>query len=156
MGPVTDSTSRDYGLATAVRARLWGISLGVVGLVLLVVAAVVAVTGLPPAAVSALVVLAVCGVVGVALLLGRRWYVVRLDETGYRIRFVRGVGRAHARWTDVEDLTTAVVGGTQCVVLRLRDGQTSTVPVNLIEGDREQFVDELQRRLDTGHGYRRL
>jgi hypothetical protein len=30
------------------------------------------------------------------------------------------------------------------------------VPVNLIEGDREEFVDELQRRLDAGHGYRRL
>ena len=69
---------------------------------------------------------------------------------------LRGAGRAQARWTDVSDLTTTVVSGTPCVVLRLRDGTTSTVPVNLIEGDREEFVDELQRRLDAGHGYRRL
>ena len=89
------------------------------------------------------------------LLLGRRRYVVRLDDTGYRVRFVRGVGRAQARWTDVEDLATTHVSGSPCIVLRLRDGATSTVPVDLIEGDREELVDELRRRLDAGHGYRR-
>jgi hypothetical protein len=66
------------------------------------------------------------------------------------------VGRAQARWTDVAHLTTAVVSGTPCVVLRLRDGGSSTVPVDHIEGDREEFVEELRRRLDAGHGYRPL
>jgi hypothetical protein len=102
------------------------------------------------------VVLAVLGIAVLGLLLIRRPYVVRLDDLGYRIRFVRGAGRPGARWTDVLDLTTAVVSGTECVVLRLRDGGSSTLPVNVIEGDREEFVDELQRRLDAGHGYRRL
>lgn len=133
-----------------------GSFLGVIGLVLLVMTVVVAVAGLHPDLLTGLVVLSVLGVIGLSFLLGRRRYVVRLDATGYRVRFVRGVGVEQARWTDVEDLTTAVVSGTECVVLRLRDGRTSTVPVNLIEGDREEFVDELQRFLDAGHGYRRL
>lgn len=133
-----------------------GSFLGVIGLVLLVMTVVVAVAGLHPDLLTGLVVLSVLGVIGLSFLLGRRRYVVRLDATGYRVRFVRGVGVEQARWSDVEDLTTAVVSGTECVVLRLRDGRTSTVPVNLIEGDREEFVDELQRFLDAGHGYRRL
>jgi hypothetical protein len=153
---VTESEAREYGLSAALRARLMGISLTAVGVVVLVVSVVVLLADLPSGTIAGLLVLAAIGVVSLALLLGRRWYVVRLDDTGYRVRLVRGVGRASARWTEVEDLTTAVVSGTQCVVLRLRDGQTTTVPVNLIEGDREEFVDELQRRLDRGHGYRRL
>lgn len=153
---VSSTGSRDYALAPGLRARLMGTFLAAVGLVVLVVTVVSAAAGVPTAYVVGLVVLAVVGVGAVGVLLGRRWYVVRVDDTGYRVRFVRGAGRAQARWTEVEDLTTAVVSGTECVVLRLRDGGTSTVPVNLIEGDREEFVDELRRRLDAGHGYRRL
>jgi hypothetical protein len=155
-GVVSDTGAREYGLARAVRARLMGISLATVGLVVLVVSVLVLLVDLPSGTIAGLLVLAALGVVALAVLLGRRWYVVRLDDTGYRVRLVRGAGRAQARWTEVEDLATAVVSGTPCVVLRLRDGQTTTVPVNLIEGDREEFVDELQRRLDAGHGYRRL
>lgn len=147
---------RDYGLAPALRARLLGTSVTAIGVVVLVAAVVIAATGLPTRVLTGLVVLAVVGIATLGLLLGRRRYVVRLDDLGYRIRFVRGAGRGRARWTDVLDLTTAVVSGTECVVLRLRDGGSSTVPVDVIEGDREEFVDELQRRLDAGHGYRRL
>jgi predicted DNA repair protein MutK len=154
--PVRSTGTRDYGLAPAVRARLLGASLALMGLAVGLAAVVVTLTGLPEAVLTGLVVLAVIGIVVLGLLLGRRPYVVRLDDLGYRIRFVRGVGRTGARWTDVLDLSTAVVSGTECVVLRLRDGGSSTVPVNVIEGDREEFVDELQRRLDAGHGYRRL
>jgi hypothetical protein len=156
MSLVTGIGAVEYPLARAVRVRLLGSLVAAVGLLVLVVTVVLAVVR-PP---SVVVVVATAAVVAIAvaigILLGRRWYVVRLDDTGYRVRFVRGVGRPQARWTEVEDLTTAVAGGTECVVLRLRDGQTSTVPVNLIEGDREAFVDELQRRLDAAHGYRRL
>jgi hypothetical protein len=154
--PGPDSAPREFGLAPALRARLMGTSLGAIGLVLLVMTVVVTVARLPADILSGLVVLTVVGVFVLGFLLVRRWYVVRIDDTGYRVRFVRGVGQAQARWTEVEDLTTTIVGGTECVVLRLRNGGTSTIPVNLIEGDREEFVDELQRRLDTGHGYRRL
>jgi hypothetical protein len=155
-GPVSATGIREYGLARALRARLMGAFLATIGVVVLVVTVAAATAGVPGSVIGGLVALGVLGVVVTGVLLGRGWYVVRLDDTGYRVRFVRGVGRSHARWVDVADLTTAVVSGTPCVVLRLRDGGSSTVPVNLLEGDREEFVDELQRRLDAGHGYRRL
>jgi len=153
---VSSTTTRDYGLARAVRARLLGSLLTVIGGVVLVVSLVAALADVPRAAIAGLLVLGLVGLAVTGALLGPRWYVVRLDDIGYRIRFVRGAGRAQARWTDVLDVTTAVASGTPCVVLRLRDGGSSTVPVDLIEGDREDFVDELRRRLDGAHGYRRL
>lgn len=155
-GPSSASGPRDYGLARALRARLLGALLMVTGVVVVAVGVLVAAVDLAGVVVAALVVLVVLEVVLAGAVLLGRWYVVRLDETGYRVRFVRGVGQPQARWTEVEDLATAVAGGTKCVVLRLRDGRTTTIPVNVIEGDREAFVDELQRRLDAGHGYRRL
>jgi hypothetical protein len=147
---------REYGLAPALRARLWGIALVAVGGALVVLTAIAVVADLPREVVTIPLLVGAVGLVLLGALLTRPWYVVRLDATGYRVRFVRGVGRTQARWIDVEDLATAVVGGARCVVLRLRDGSSSTLPVALIAGDREEFVDELQRRLDAGHGYRRL
>lgn len=154
--PTSLSGARDYGLSRALRIRLMGAFLGVIGGALLVTTVGVAVLDLPAGVLSGLVVLAVVGVVVLGFLLVRQPYVVRLDDAGFRIRFVRGVGESQGRWADVEDLATTRVSGAECVVLRLRTGRTTTIPVNLIEGDREEFVDELQRRLDAGHGYRRL
>lgn len=146
----------DYGLAPVLRARLMGSFLALIGVVLLVMTVVVAALDLPPDILSVLVGLVIVGVFVLGFVLSKRLYVVRVDDTGYQVRFVRGAGRKRARWVDVEDLTTAVVAGSPCVVLRLREGRTTTIPVDLIEGDREQFVEELQRRLDAGHGYKRL
>jgi len=156
MALVSATGTVEYPLARAVRVRLLGSVLAALGLVVLVLTVVLAAVRPPSGVVVAAVAAVVVVAVAIGVVLGRRWYVVRLDDTGYRVRFVRGVGRSQARWTEVEDLTTAVAAGTACVVLRLRDGDVSTVPVNLVEGDREAFVDELQRRLDAAHGYRRL
>jgi hypothetical protein len=157
---VSDPTSvlgvRDYGLSQALRIRLMGAFLGVLGVALLVMTVVGAALDLPQEVLGGVVVLAVVGVFVLGFLLVRQRYVVRLDDAGFRIRFVRGVGESQGRWADVEDLATTRISGAECVVLRLRNGRTATIPVNLIEGDREEFVDELQRRLDAGHGYRRL
>jgi hypothetical protein len=155
MSGVSSTGTREYPLAAAVRARLLGAFLGTIGALVLVVTVVSVLARPPLGAVVGLGVLVVVGLAVLLVLLGRRRYVVRLDDLGYHVRFVRGVGRAQARWTDVEDLATTYVSGSECVVLRLRDGGTSTVPVNMLEGDREEFVDELRSRLDAGHGYRR-
>lgn len=149
-------STREYGLSPILRARLMGVFLAAIGIVLVVATVAVAALGLPADVLSVIVIATVAAIFGLGFLLVRRWHVVRLDEVGYRVRFVRGVGVAQARWADVHDLTTAIAGGAECVQLRLRDGGMTTIPVDLIEGDREEFVDELQRRLDAGHGYKRL
>ncbi len=153
---MSTSEPRDYGLAPQLRARLMGTFLAAVGVTLLVMTVVVVAFDLPGDVLSGVVILVVIGIFALAFFLGRRWYVVRVDDVGYQVRFVRGAGASQARWTEVEDLATAVVAGSECVQLRLRDGRSTTIPVALIEGDKEEFVDELQRRLDAGHGYRRL
>jgi hypothetical protein len=147
--------TREYAVARHVRVRLAGALLAALGLVVLVVTLVSVTAGMPALVLVAVAVLAAVVLVAAAVVLGRSWWVVRLDDTGYRVRLVRGVGRSAARWKDVEDLATAYVSGSPCVVLRLRDGSTSTLPVDVVEADREELVDELRRRLDAAHGYRR-
>lgn len=139
----------DFGLAPQLRARMMGGFLAVIGVLLLVVTIAVISLDLPGDVLSVVILLVVAGVFGLAFLLGRRWYVVRLDDVGYQVRFVRGAGEKAARWADVEDLATSYVESEECVLLRLRDGRSTTIPVNLIEGDREAFVDELKRRLNA-------
>lgn len=131
-----------------------GLSLLGMGLLLVVVSLVVALLRLPPDIIVAVAALVVVAIFSLGFVLVRRSFVVRVDETGYEVRFVRGAGVKAARWTDVEDVQTQTLAGARCVVLRLRDGRRSTVPVDLIEGDREEFVRELQRRLDQAHGGR--
>lgn len=142
-------------MAPQVRARLMGLALVAIAVLLVVMTVVVAALRLPQDILSVLVLLVVVAVFGLGFLLVRKWYVVRLDDQGYRVRFVRGVGAAHARWVDVLDLGTATQAGDDVVVLRLRDGSTTTVPVGFLEGDQEEFVEELRRRLDPGAKPRR-
>ncbi len=102
-------------------------------------------------------VLVLAGVGIVALLtavwwLARRAYVVRFDDRGYRVRLVRGVGAPRARWVDVADASTAIVQGHPCVVVELRDGRTSTIPVAALAADRDDFVTDLRERLRGGRG----
>ena len=151
---VTTTAPRDYGLAPQLRARLMGTFLAAIGVVLLTMTVVVVAFKLPADVLSGLVILTVVGIFSLGFLLVRRWYVVRLDDIGYQVRFVRGAGQAKARWVDVLDLATNEVQGAKCVVLRLRNGSATTIPVDLIEGDKEAFVDELRSRLNGGNGYR--
>ena len=146
----------DFALAPALRARLLGSGLVAIGLVVALGVLVCWVTGLPSAVVSGLVVLAAAGVVALGLLVGVRRWVLRLDATGYRVRLLRTAQARSARWTDVLDLQTGTVHGTRCLVLRLRDGRTTALPVDAIEGDDTALREALTSHLDRGHGYRRL
>jgi hypothetical protein len=149
-------TPSDYRLAPALAARLMGLMLVLLAVVLFAVTALVAVLHLTP---DLLVLLAVVGLVAVfggGFVLTRRAYVVRLGEQGYRVRLIRGAGVTEARWKDVEDAVTTSPQGIACVVLRLRDGRTTTIPVSALAADREEFVRDLQDHLQKGQGLRPL
>jgi hypothetical protein len=146
----------EFALAPALRLRLLGSGVVATGLVVVLGVLVTWVTGLPGVFVSGLVVLGAVGVVVLGLLVGVRRWVLRLDETGYRVRVLRTAEARSARWTDVLDLQTTTVSGARCVVLRLRDGRTTSLPVDAIEGGATTLVEALTTHLDRGHGYRRL
>ena len=145
-----------YRLAPAVVARFVGLAL--VGLAVLLFAgtAVVALAGLPPDLLVAVFLLAVGGCVGLGWWLRTRAWVLRCTDDGYRVRLVRGAGVTEASWSAVEDAVTTYRHEIACVQLRLRDGRTTTIPVGVLAVDREEFVRELQGRLQRGHGLRPL
>lgn len=146
----------DYRLAPQVSARLLGASLLFWGVLVFLVTAVVVLLTAPVWLLSTTVVLCLVGVFGTGYWLTKRLYVVRLGEDGYQVRFIRGAGVTRARWVDVQDVVTATVSDEPCVVLRLKDGRATTIPVEALAVDREQFVRDLQAHLDRGHGLRKL
>jgi hypothetical protein len=153
---VPDAAPSTYFLAPAFGVRFVGGLLVLLALLLVVVTVVVAVAGL------SIGVLVAAAVVGIVVVLGGGWLVtkrvpaVRLDGSGYRVRLIRGVGATSASWTDVEEAGTATPSGTPVLVISLRGGRVTTIPVQVLAADREELVRDLQARLDAGHGLRPL
>jgi hypothetical protein len=133
---------------------MMGIVLAFAGLLVLVTAVLVALLEWPAAVLSVVLVGAVLGLLAAGLVLTRRATVVRLDETGYTVRLVRGAGVRAGRWKDVEDVVARTIEGARCVVLRRRDGSTTTIPVGILAAPADEFVRDLQQHLNRGHGYR--
>lgn len=153
---MTPTDASDYRLSRPLVARFVGAYLVAFALVVFVATAVVAVTDVAP---DLLVVLLVVGLLGLAALsawLRSKAFVVRLDQDGYEVGMVRGAGVKWAQWSEIEDVVTASPRDIPCVVLRLHDGRTTTIPVEALEVDREQFVRELKAHLDRGQGLRPL
>jgi hypothetical protein len=148
--------SSSYRFSGPFVVRLLGLALVAVGVAVVVLVALVAALDLPAVVLSAGFVVAALAVVGLGAAASRGTPVVRFDEAGYRIRFVRGAGVRQARWTEVEDVVAATVEGTRCVVLQLRDGRSSTIPVSALASSSEAFVTDLRQHLNRGHGYRPL
>ena len=153
---MASTSPSDYRLSPALGARLMGSLLVGLAVLLFVVTALVALFDLTPDLLVVLAALGLVGIFGFGYVLTRRLYVVRLDELGYRVRLIRGAGVTSARWKDVEDAATATPRGIACVVLHLRDGRTTTIPVAALAADREEFVRDLQAHLQRGHGLRPL
>lgn len=146
----------DYRLSQPVVVRMMGALLVLLGVVVLLMTLGVGVLGVPTVVLSVGILLIALLLLAAALVLTRGVTLVRLDDAGYRVRFVRGAGVQQARWTDVEDVVATTVLGERCVVLRLRDGRTTTIPVRLLRTSPEAFVKDLQGHLNRGHGYRRI
>lgn len=149
-------TATVHRIAPAVAARLLGAVLCVVAVLILLSTILIAALDLHT------VFLLVPVVLTLALLLATWWtwrqkgWVVRLTAEGYRVQWVRGVGTASGRWKDVEDAVATTVADAPVVVLRLRDGRSTTIPVELLAVDREAFVRDVQEHLQRGHGLRKL
>ena len=145
-----------HRLAPAVAARLLGLVLCAVAVLILASTVAIAVVDLHT------VYLLVPVAITVAVLVASWWvwrekgWIARFTEEGYRIQWVRGVGTPSGRWKDVEDAVTTTVADSPVVVLRLRDGRTTTIPVEVLATDREELVRDLQRHLRRGQGLRDL
>lgn len=137
----------DYRMARPVLARLVGAYAIVLALlVLALTVAVIAADWSPDVLVLAFGV-GVLGMIALAWWLTSRLVVVRLTTSGYRVRLVRGVGLAEGSWSDVEDVVAASPRDLDCVVIRLRDGRSSTIPMDLIAADKDDFARDVRRHL---------
>jgi hypothetical protein len=143
-----------YRLAPQFVARLVGLALVLTAVIVFAGTALVAGLDLPADLLVVLVVVCVAGIGTLAWWLRNRAWVLRCTREGYVVRLVRGAGESQARWTDVEDAVTTTRHDVPCLVLRLRDGRTTTIPVGVLAVDKEQFVRELQERLQVARGLR--
>ena len=150
------AVSSEYRVAPPIAARLMGVLLLVIAALIFVTTGLVALLDLHTSILLGAAVLGLLALVAAAVTLSRSGWVVRLSDEGYRVQWVRGVGVAAARWTDVEDAVTTTTAGSPVVMLRLRSGKTTTIPVEMLAGDRESFVKDLQRHLHDGQGTRPL
>ncbi|PUA82904.1 hypothetical protein C7S10_04165 [Nocardioides currus] len=143
-------------MAPSIAARLMGLLLVAISVLVFVATGLVAFLDLHTGVLLVPAFLGLAALVGAATLLGTRGWVVRLSDEGYRVQWVRGVGVAAGRWRDVEDAVTTTVAGSPVVVLRLRSGGSTTIPVEMLAGDRDEFVRDLVRHLQDGQGLRPL
>ena len=140
----------EYRLAPLLIARFVGLYLVLLAIVVFGATVLVAVLELPMDLLVVLLLVGIVGLFGLGWWLRSRVVVVRFDDAGYRVRMVRGAGVTEARWTDVEDAVTATHRDSPCVVLRLKDGRTTIVPVQVLAADREAFARDVRSRLRTG------
>jgi hypothetical protein len=154
--PGVNESPTHYRLARSVVVRLLGLGLLVLAALVFAATLVVTLTDVGPDLLVA-VALAGLAVLGLgAWWLTKRAYVVRATVDGYRIGVIRSAGVREARWNQVEDAVTATIKGVPVVVLRLKAGATTTIPVTVLAIDREEFVRELQQLLQRGHRLRQV
>lgn len=153
---MTTETATVYRLAPAVAARLLGAVLVAVAVLILLSTVAIAVFDLHTVFLLVPVALTILLLVATWWAWRRKGWIARLTPEGYRVQWVRGVGAASGRWADVEDAVTTTVADSPVVVLRLRDGRTTTIPVEMLAVDRESFVRDIQEHLQRGHGLRKL
>ncbi len=151
---MTTDTATVHRLAPAVAARLLGAVLCAVAVLILVSTLLIAVLDLHTAFLLVPVLITIASLVACWWLWREKGWVVKFTDEGYRVQWVRGVGAASARWKDVEDAVTTTLLEAPVVVLRLRDGRTTTIPVEMLAMDREAFARDLREHLQRGQGLR--
>jgi hypothetical protein len=156
MPPETPSgTPSDYRLAPALGARLVGLLVVCLAVFVFVATGVVALLNLHTLVLVPVALVVLAAVFGAGAVV-RGATVVHFDDAGYRVRMIRGAGVREAAWTDVVEAVTTTRRGVRCVVLKLLNDRSTTIPVDAVAADREAFVRDLQGHLQHGHGPRRL
>lgn len=153
-GAVTEATGTPvarYRLAPALGARLVGRSLVTLAVLVVFATLVGDLTGLGWRLAGWLAAVGIVLVVGWSYYLLRRAWAVRLTDTGYAVRLLSGVGAGGASWAEVEEVLAASPAGRPCLVLRLRDGRATRLPMAAIAADRDVFARDVRRRVRDAH-----
>jgi len=151
MTSAPQGSATTYRLAPALVVRMVGRSL--VGLAVLVAVATAAGVLLGTGGAVAGVV-ALTGLVAVAV---RAWYLfrvaraVRLADDGYAVRLLGGVGATSASWLQVQEVVAAGPGAQPYLVLRLRDGRSTRLPMAALAADADDVALEVRRRVRDAH-----
>ncbi len=140
-----------YRLAPALGARLVGRSLVTLGFVVVLATVVGLLTGAGWVPAGVVTVFGLLAVAGWAWWLLRRAQALRLDDEGYAVRLLAGVGVAAAPWSLVDEAVAASPGGERCLVLRLTDGRMTRLPVVALAADPDAVARDVQRRLRDAH-----
>ena len=72
---------------------------------------------------------------------------MRLSDQGYAVRLLGGIGAAAAAWSLVDEVVAASPGGTPCLVLGLRDGRATRLPMAALAADADAFAHDVRRRV---------
>jgi hypothetical protein len=147
--------SSDYRLAPAFGARLVGLLVVCAALLMFAATGVVAVLDLHTLVLVPVALAVLAGIFALGAVV-RGATVVRFDDEGYRVRLIRGAGVKESSWRDVREVATSHNRGVRCLVIRLDDGRTTTIPVDAVAADREAFVRDLRDHLLRGQGNRPL
>ena len=143
----TPADVSSYRLAPLVLARLVGGYLVAFAVVLVLATVVIGLAGGNPDYLVVVLGLGILGLIGLAWWLRSRLSVVTLTASGYRTRMIRAAGVTEGRWADVEEAVAAAPRDIECLVLRLRDGRTTTIPVDLLAADKDDFARDVRDHL---------
>ena len=81
--------------------------------------------------------------------------ILQLDDEGFRVRRLGG-GTDAGSWRDVLDVAGEVRAGAQVAIIHRRDGQSTLLPLGVLDAPAQHVEADVHRRLNSAHGYRRL
>jgi hypothetical protein len=140
-----------YRPAPALGARLVGRSLVTLAVLVVVATVLGASTGIGWRLAGGLTV------IGIVLVGLWGWYLfwlswaVRLTGDGYAVRLLGGVGARAASWSEVAEVVAASPAGQPCLVIQLRDGRATRLPMAALAGDPDAFAHDVRRRVRDAH-----
>ena len=147
-----------YRLARAYAVRLLGVAAVASGLavVLLVLARSLDAPGLVTGALLTVAIALGTATLLAALAVLRPPTLLRLDAAGYVVRWPGGRGQLQGDWEQVDDVTGDRQAGQPVVLLRHRNGETTSLLLGLLDAPAREVEDDVRRRLNAAYGYRPL